>query len=179
MIANSMIPHNIKIILGNAVWFKLCWLACVLYGNTAAMVMLPLTLAIHVWAIPLTRLQWIFVLLVTVYGFFKDTALIGSGFMIIDDAPLLSPLWLTTIWLAFSTLIVVALNTIVTRRMLFVSLSGVAGMLSYFFGGQLSGAAFSSSQPITLAVLFCCWIVSGFILHTLYMKMRLYAPPSI
>ena len=162
---------NVKQVVTNAVWFKVCWLGCIYFGNAAAMLIAPLTLFIHMKIVPMTAKQWLFVLIIVVVGILFDSLLGAVGLLVFPKNALLPPFWLITIWIAFATLLLISLPRIIIMRELFVVLTGVGGMLSYFAGGTISAVQFGQESAIVLPMLFCGWALMGVLLHQIYLQM--------
>ena len=161
----------IRDLLINAIWFKIAWLLCVYQSNAAAIFVIPATVIIHIWIIPLTQKQWRYAFLVTLLGVIFDLLLSAMGIVIFPGNAILPPLWLTTIWFVFGTLIPVALAPVIHRRILFVFLSGIGGMLSYTFGSSISPANLNPNFYLALVMLWICWMVMGYLLQRIYILM--------
>ena len=163
--------NYIRDLLINAIWFKISWLLCVYQSNIAAIFIIPATIVIHIWVVPLTSRQWIFALLVTLLGIVFDSLLAAMEIVIFPGNAILPPLWLTTIWFVFGTLIPVTLAPVIRRAVLFVVLSGIGGVLSYTFGSSISAVDLNPDLILTLIKLLTCWMAVGYLLHQMYVMM--------
>ena len=165
--------YTLKQILINAIWFKICWLACVNYGNTAAIIALPLTILIHTYIISINIRQWGFVILVTILGLVFDTLFGITGLLIFPENATTPPFWLITVWFIFATLLLISLPRIISSKILFIPLAGIGGMFSYTAGSVLSGIELGHKLEIMLPIFLLGWMIAGFFLHTIYRQMFL------
>ena len=163
-----MNKSNLKTIAINAIWFKVAWLGCVLYGNPAVIGILPLTLVIHNWWIPLTRRDWTFVVAVVLLGYVVDTFLSTSGILAFPAGGVTPPPWLMMLWGLFATLLLISLKSLVVHRILFVALCAVGGTLSYMAGVTLSPTEFGMAYSATLPVLAITWLLAGLVIHQIH-----------
>ena len=161
----------IRDLLINAIWFKVSWLLCVYHSNVAAIFIIPATIVIHIWVIPLTQKQWMYAFSVTLLGVVFDTLLSAMSIVIFPANGILPPLWLTTIWFVFGTLIPVALAPVINRKFLFIFLSGIGGVLSYTFGSSISPVNLNPNFYLALMMLWISWMAAGYLLHQLYIMM--------
>ena len=158
-------------LLISAIWFKVSWLLCVYHSNVAAILVIPITIMIHTWIIPLTQKQWLYALSVTALGIGFDTFLAFMGIVIFPGNDILPPLWLTTIWFVFGTLIPVALTLVINRKFLFIILSGIGGVLSYTLGSSISPVNLNPNFYLAMIMLWISWMAAGYLLHQLYNMM--------
>ena len=158
----------IPIIL-NAIWFQVCWFACVMIGNNAALVVLSLIVLAYLLVPQLRFESW---LLVAVYllGFVVDFSLIASGVLEKSSAGSFPPLWLSVLWLAFATTINHSLKTLMNKRLLFLLLTVVGGPLCYKIGVELTDIQFGFNAWQSLLVIAGVWLLAGMAILMLYNK---------
>jgi len=163
---------NGKNILINSIWFQTGWLACVVIGNIAAIPISILTIILHSTVIKLNRNQWKFVAATVVTGAIIEYLFLVNGILIYPDANY-PPYWMMTLWLLFSTLVIVSLNIIIIRKLLFAILSFLGSITSYVSGVFLSDAEFGYSVFLSSTLIAFTWFAVGLWLHWLYRCFKL------
>ena len=91
-------------ILFNIIWFQVCWFACVLIGNKAAIVILIIIVCAYTTVKPL-RSEWPLIVGISLLGLVVDISLIKVGVLNQASTTVFPPLWLSVLWLVFATTI--------------------------------------------------------------------------
>ena len=158
-------------ILVNSTWFNIGWFACLYFGDTAAWVVLPLTLILHAYVIPLTPRQWGFVALLTPIGILVDTVFSLTGVLEFGAGIIVPPFWLVTMWILFATLLMVTLFPLIPRRLVFIPLCALGGMFSYTAGVAISDSSFGLPHSIAMPLMAAAWAVIGIIIRALHARL--------
>jgi hypothetical protein len=121
-------------------------------------------IAFHIWHSPAPKLELSFLLKVLTFGILTDTFLMYLGFLDFKDAwptPLLSPIWMWTLWLLVASTINSSLSWLRGKLVLGVVLGAICGPLSYEAGIRLGAANWGSgSQILGLALISLVWAVA-------------------
>ncbi len=161
-------------ILFNIVWFQICWFACVLLGNKAALIVVGIV-ALAYFVIEKLRAELPLLLSIVVLGLIVDSTLIVTGVLNNNSALYLPPLWLSVLWLAFATTINHSLKPLLQKSSLFLLLASAGGPLCYKLGVQLTDIEFGYQQSLSLIIIACVWLLTGFIILKLYERWKDYA----
>jgi len=144
----------------NFIGFNICWILCVLFGNSA---ILPVTgllichLLLH--SKPWTETRVISTL--GLLGFSIDTLLTLTGvFRFPHSAEIsLPPFWLLLLWLSFSATIRQSLAWL-TKLPVMASLAGaIGGPLAYYTASRLGAVDLGFSIAASLVLLALIWAV--------------------
>ena len=152
----------------NFVLFQAGWFACILgAAHQQALWAVIGSLAyivFHIWHSPAPKLELSFLLKVLTFGILTDTFLMYLGFLDFKDAwpaPLLSPIWMWTLWLLVASTINSSLSWLRGKLVLRVVLGAICGPLSYEAGIRLGAANWGSgSQILGLALISLVWAVA-------------------
>lgn len=167
----STAQFNVRQILLCAIWFKAAWLVCVVFGTTGALLIWPVTLALCLKPLPLAAWQWKFAAAMVITGLITDSLLAITGVLAFTSGLPVPPFWLTTLWLLFGVLIVVALASIVRRMRVFVPLCAIGGTLAYHAGVAWSDVHFGLPTPWALVVLASTWAILGIVINRIYQRL--------
>ena len=139
----------------NFVFFYLIWLSCVIFGNIAVPFAL---LAITCHLIKFGDSHEVFLVLsVTILGIIVDSLLMFFNIFIFDKQPLLIPLWLMAIWMAFACTLRHSLAFFYRFPNLQFLAGAIAGPLSYYSGYLLGAVNFGHSVELTMVFLSLLW----------------------
>ena len=146
--------------LWNFIFFQMGWFACVL-GAANQRVLWPVIgtmayIAFHVWrsASPKTEASLLFKALL--FGVIADTAIMHLGYLDFRDdwpSPLLSPLWMWTLWVLVATTINGSLSWLRGRPILGAILGAICGPLSYEAGIRMGAGGWGPGSQITGLIL--------------------------
>ena len=139
----------------NFVFFYLIWLGCVIFGNIAV----PFALiAITCHLIKFGDSHEVFLVLsVTLLGIIVDSLLMFFNIFIFAQQPLLIPLWLMAIWMAFACTLRHSLAFFYRFPKVQFLAGAISGPLSYYAGYLLGAVEFGHSVVVTMMVLALLW----------------------
>jgi hypothetical protein len=133
--------------------FKLSWFALVLFQN---LLIIPVLLFV-LWSLwrcsTAERLTW---LALAVVGITLDSVLQYSGVLSFTGSGWL-PLWMLTLWLAFSLVVVQVFSVYLQKYWLAALIAAVSGPMAYLGGAALSGQMQVSSATEAYVALVLCW----------------------
>lgn len=137
--------------------FKLSWFALVLFQN---LLLVPVLLFVA-WSLwrcrQRERLAW---LALAVAGITLDSLLQYSGVLSFTGSAWL-PLWMLTLWLAFSLVVVQVFSVYLQNYWLAALVAAVSGPMAYLGGAALSGQMQVSNTLQAYVVLAVCWSCYG------------------
>lgn len=165
------INRDLGRILVNSTWFNIGWFTCLYFGNTAAWVVLPLTLILHAYVIRLTPRQWGFIALLTPIGILVDTVFSLTGVLYFGAGIIIPPFWLVTMWILFASLLMVTLFPLIPRRMVFIPLCAIGGMMSYTAGVAISDSSFGVGHGIAMPLMAVAWAGIGVVIQVLHARL--------
>lgn len=141
----------------NLVAFNLMWLGCVLGradwlwlvapGVLAYCALLILTGTVRAWQIAVPA----------AIGIAIDAALTGAGLFHFPETPLLLPLWLLVLWLAFATTLTQSLAVVGRHKWVAAACGAVAFPFNYGVGERLGAVSFHDTWLVTVIALACIW----------------------
>ncbi len=161
-------------VIFNIIWFEVCWIACVMLGNIAAVIVLSLILFTYL-IVPKLRPEIWLLLAIFALGFTVDSVLISTGVLQQSSGGFFPPLWLSVLWLAFATTINHSLKSLMDKKLLFLLLALVGGPLSYKVGVNLTDIQFGLGPWLSLSVLAAVWLVAGYMILMMYFRWKTYA----
>lgn len=146
------LPVQAKLI-GNVVIFQACWLACVLGGNMAALVSLPVLLVWHRYLLQPSELPLLAG--VSIVGIAADSLLFAIGWIHFPNHHgWIIPPWLMVLWFAFATTLRHSLAWLMQRPLWAAVLGAVAAPWSYYAGMKLEVVIIPWSGFIAIAVIW-------------------------
>lgn len=150
-------------ILANAVLFQLCWVACVVGGDSWALASLILLAIVHVgWVVDRADLQYEFRLILPVIsvGIGFDTLLFHLGWLSFPQhSSFVIPFWLMALWLAFATTLRHSLAGLLKRYWI-AALFGAAGApWSYFLGSKFGAVEASPAALIAISLFWAALLI--------------------
>ena len=151
----------------NVIWFQICWFACVMIGNKAAIIVLAIVICAYL-LVPDLRFEIWLLMGICGLGYGVDLMLISTGVLVNSSAGLLPPLWLSVLWLAFATTVNHSLKSLMNRRVLFLMLALVGGPLCYKLGVELTDMQFGFDPLLSLSVLAVVWLLAAKLILLLY-----------
>lgn len=151
-------PDSLAAKLANAILFQLGWFACLLYGESLAIAITLLLLAIHQWLMRPRMGEWLLITIVGSAGLVCDSLLTVFGVFTFQASGIgFIPTWLLCLWLLFATLLRHSLNWLQSRPLLAALLASVAGPSSYLAGAQIAGVGLADPLYLTLPLLALYW----------------------
>ncbi|MCL9774360.1 DUF2878 domain-containing protein [Vibrio methylphosphonaticus] len=97
------------------------------------------------------------VVVIALLGLILDSLNVMTNVLIFSVPAL--PVWLVTLWLAFSWYANFLRSTLMQYPILYVSLiGGAGGALSYLAGNKLDAVVIGYSLPLTMMILFVEWL---------------------
>jgi len=168
-----MTRSNIQL-LSNIVLFQCAWFSLVL-GYTVLGLVVTTTLLLHTFLTSRDRQkEMTFCLMVVVFGVLADSILMQFGVYLftssldLDVSEQLIPIWLISLWVAFSLTLNRSLNWLVNIPWLLVILLAVFGPLSYYAGTQLNPELIQMDQTFVWASAIQ-WALMGLVIFGLYL----------
>ncbi len=144
----------------NLLAFNFIWLACVIGRDELNWLVLPLVAAYVAILSYADRLEPLQLLAPCAIGIGIDCVLTWFGIFAFETGVMILPLWLMTLWLAFSSTLSRSL-AIIGRHWWLASLAGASAFpFNYAVGERLGAVTFTESYPLTLTLLSVIWAVS-------------------
>lgn len=141
----------------NLILYNLIWLGCVL-GRDQLVVPVSILvtgyLALLVYHGRMLPQQ---IVLPAAIGIGVDLVLTLSGLFAFGNAPLIIPLWLIVLWLAFSSTLVLSLDFLGRNKWLAALAGAVAFPVNYSVGERLDAVAFGQPAIAIAVTLACIW----------------------
>ena len=141
----------------NAIWFQSVWFSAVLGQND----LLPLTItliALHFLITENFALEIRHAFLIGAIGISVDSVLSICGVFNFKNDVLL-PLWMCTLWIAFSTTITRSLSFLHYRPILTIILGALCVPLNYGVGERVGAVEFGLDTKYTFLTLSIIWAV--------------------
>ncbi|MGB5996444.1 MAG: DUF2878 domain-containing protein [Marinomonas sp.] len=147
--------------LMNAMMFQGVWFACVLGGNTLALIITSVYLFLHDHYFMNKRSEWRLVLLFFLLGVLIDGSFFHFGiFSSSADAQYfgnLPPIWLLCLWVSVATLFAHSLAFLRTRYYLSAMLGFIGPTCSYLAGVKLTGISLAEPWWLSLFAVALAW----------------------
>ena len=140
----------------NALWFQSTWFLCVL-GREA---LLPITLgmiALHFLLVASASQELRRLAPIAAVGIGVDALLSAAG--IFDFGPVLLPLWLMALWIAFATTLTRALAVFGRNPWLAAAIGSVGVPFNYLVGAKMGAVTLPMNPVVTALVLVSVWAV--------------------
>lgn len=153
-IRSSLIKN--KTLLVNAIAFQVVWFICVQGHNLLALLAAIVLLFIYKLTVNPSLKTWQALLTFSLIGYLGDgiiAMLFNVNYSATSD-PLLSPIWLLALWLAFSTTLNHSMSWLFTSYYLTISIALLMVPLSYLAGITLSGSSLTHATGSILYWLF-------------------------
>ena len=154
--------------LWNFLLFQAGWFACVL-GAAHQQVLWAVMgslgyIAIHIWQAQSPKQELSLLLKVLIYGVVTDTLLMYLGLLDFRNAwpsPLLSPIWMWTLWLLVASTLNGSLSWLRGKPVLGAFLGAICGPFSYEAGVRMGAASWGpDGQILALALIGLVWAVA-------------------
>ena len=140
--------------------FQLGWAACVLGGNTLAIVYTVTALLIHHRYLMEEKNEWQLILSIAIFGVSWDSLLVFFGLINYSNTGWFSlPIWMICLWLLFATTFMHSLSWMARYLWLAAIGGAVFGPMSYWAGVELSAAYFGASVLTSMLVIAAGWLV--------------------
>lgn len=147
-----MLATNKFKLIANAIAFQIVWFVSVQGDNNNALIATILLLILHYKLFNPKAEQWLLILIFSLAGYLGDSALAKLHQLNYPGAlEPLAPIWLFTLWVAFSTTLDHSLKWVFGTRSLTVSIALILVPCSYLAGIHLSNSQISN--PIGLFLL--------------------------
>jgi Protein of unknown function (DUF2878) len=154
--------------LWNFLLFQAGWFACVL-GAAHQQVFWAVAgslayIAFHIWRSSGPKQELSLLIKVLIYGVLTDTLIMYLGLLDFHDAwptPLLSPIWMWTLWLLVASTFNGSLAWLRNKPFLGAVLGAICGPLSYEAGVRMGAASWGpDGQILGLALIGLVWTVA-------------------
>lgn len=147
----------------NAGLFQLLWFACVLGGNTAALVATCGYFLLHRLLFLRQAWEWGLIVSFVLLGILIDGSLLNLGILQQEgselDAFVFPPLWLLCLWAGVASLFPHSLSWL-RGKYLWAAIMGFVGPVwSYLLGAQMSEINISGSVWQTGLLMACIWML--------------------
>jgi hypothetical protein len=140
---NATVLANKKVI-ANALGFQILWFICVQGNNLNAALAAIGLLCLHKFIFKIGLKAWPILIAFSLIGYLGDSVLANNFHLNYrDNLDPLAPLWLLSLWLAFSTTLKHSMQWLFNSKYLTVFIAILIVPISYFAGIQLSGSTFS------------------------------------
>lgn len=139
----------------NLILFNLIWLACVLGRDRLVVPVSLLVLGYLSLLVYHRRLRLEQLLIPATIGVAADLLMTLAGLFDFGDAPLIVPVWLITLWLAFSSTLNLSLAAVGRKKWLAALAGALAFPLNYSLGERLGAVNFGGpdfAAPLALAI---------------------------
>ena len=140
----------------NAIWFQSTWFLCVL-GRDALLLYTLAMLTLHFTLVASARDEARRLLPIAAVGIGVDTLLSVIG--IFDFGPVLVPLWLMALWVAFAAALTRALGVFGRSRGLAALVGGIGVPFNYAVGAKMGAVALPMDPVVSGAVLIATWAI--------------------
>lgn len=145
--------------LCNIIFFNLMWVGLVigresLLGLTVPMVLIYSAILVFIEIIKIQQL-----LVPAALGIAIDSILTMLGIFDFGDTTLLIPLWLITLWIAFSTTLTQSLKFIGNNWLITVTSGAVVLPFNYAVGERLGAVTFTENYFLTVFIIGIIWSV--------------------
>ncbi len=141
----------------NAVLFNIAWIGLIILGNT----FIPLVVAWLICHVYMREDSWQeleYMLIVVAMGLSIDSVLTLAGVFTFQQAFLIIPFWLITLWFAFAATLQHSLQLFAKSKLAQRIVGSIMVPFSYFAGHRLGAVEFSYSTPVTLLLLSVIWL---------------------
>jgi hypothetical protein len=143
----------------NVAAYYCAWFACVL-GAAAqrpliGMVVVAAALLWHLRSAAAPRRELRLIAIAALLGAAFETLLVASGWVRMSPALLIgsfTPLWMVALWVAFATMLNVALRALRPRYLLSAVLAAIGAPLAYYAGARLGALQWVQEVPALLLI---------------------------
>lgn len=150
---------NWQYMLLNIAMFQVGWAACVLGGNTIAVVYTLIAVLMHFQFFIKNKVELYIILAFTSVGVIWDSLLIYFGALSFSNSPVSAPLWLACLWLLFACTLNHSLAWLKSKLLIAAFLGAVAAPLSYLAGIKLGAASVLISLPVSMLIIALGWML--------------------
>jgi len=145
--------------LCNIIFFNLMWVGLVigresLLGLTVPMVLIYSAILVFIEIIKIQQL-----LVPAALGIAIDSILTMLGIFDFGDTTLLIPLWLITLWIAFSTTLTQSLKFVGNNWLVTVTSGAIILPFNYAVGERLGAVTFTENYFLTIFIIGIIWSV--------------------
>ena len=145
--------------LCNIIFFNLMWVGLVigresLLGLTVPMVLIYSAILVFIEIIKIQQL-----LVPAALGIAIDSILTMLGIFDFGDTTLLIPLWLITLWIAFSTTLTQSLKFVGNNWLVTVTSGAIVLPFNYAVGERLGAVTFAENYFLTVFIIGIIWSV--------------------
>ena len=144
----------------NALLFQLGWFACILGGDSIALIAVAGILIIHGGFYMVNKQEWLLIAAMTLLGLLMDNALAFAGVFTFKAPELLYiPVWLLCIWVLFALTLNHSLKWLQSRLLLASLLGAVSAPMSYLAGSKLADVELLDPVYLSLLPIAMCWAI--------------------
>jgi hypothetical protein len=167
-----MLANNTLKTIANAIAFQIVWFISVQGDNNAALMAVAVLLFLHQVLFKPRSEQWLLILIFSLVGYLGDSAIANFHLLYYPDSiKPLAPIWLFTLWIAFSTTLDHSLKWIFTTYSRTVLISLILVPCSYLAGINISNSQINNSIILLLLNEGFWWAL----LLTTYRRYSVYA----
>lgn len=148
-----------QFMLLNIAMFQVGWAACVLGGNTIAIIYTLIAFILHVQFFIKSKIELYIIIAFTFFGVMWDSLLIHLGALSFSESTVLTPLWLACLWLLFACTLNHSLAWLKSKLLIAAVLGAVAAPLSYLAGIKLGAASVVISLPVSMLIIALGWML--------------------
>lgn len=142
-----------------AVLFYVGWFACVMIRTPLALLLVAVILAVYVFSEEHKLRALTVLLVVLVFGFAIDNAMLAESVIIPQGSGLLAPAWMTALWPLFATTLNGVFKPLQTRLALAALLGGVLAPFSYLGAVKLGAAEFGVPAQYAMIGIGFVWAI--------------------
>lgn len=136
---------------------NLFWVGCVVGRQQTIWIVAPAIIAYILMLLLSGTVKIQQILLPAAFGMAVDTLLTVSGVFVFSPGPLILPLWLCALWLAFATTLPLSLR-VLSRHPVLAAVAGAVGFpLSYLAGFKLGAVGFGLPLSVVMILLIFIW----------------------
>ena len=144
----------------NGLLFQAGWFACVLGGDSIALLAVATVLLLHGLFFIEYKREWYFIIGMALAGIVLDSALTAFGIFLFAIPSLgYIPIWLACLWFIFATTFNHSLVWLQHRLPLAALLGAVSGTGSYYAGTKLAPVALADPLWLSILQISVCWAI--------------------
>jgi hypothetical protein len=144
----------------NGLLFQLGWFACVLGGDSWALIATTIIFVVHQVFFVTKNSEWLGISAIVFIGFIVDNMLAYFQVFQFQSATLFNiPIWLLCIWALFAATLVHSLSWLRQNLLLSIVLAAFAGPASYLAGSKLASVILLDPLWISLLPIAICWSI--------------------
>lgn len=149
----------------NLAFFKLGWVACVMFAAAGkpslSLLSVAIVAAIHLARVAVPGKEAFFLICAGLVGLLWETVVINTGLLEYTgtgDSAWLAPAWIIAMWVLFGTVINHGMSWL-KRNWIIATLFGLIGGPLAFYSGSMMGAVKFTDTALALALLGAGWAI--------------------